>query len=194
MGQVLLQKKASDDRLKVIELREVKKKTFKEIGNLFMVSSNRAMQIYNKAKIIQEYGYDNPDNPFYGLTTHARRVCKERGLMNRDQIIAAVKEGRLHPKNNSICDRCLKQYHDEMCLKHPEYEQGVIAGHIVIKRVNLSRNYGIKTYIEICEWAGQPEISERTPCPLCGCKGLDHKLLCPRCGVEINKKLSCQEN
>jgi len=93
------------DRLSLIlELRESKNQTFKAIGEAIGTGGQRAAQLYRKAKWLQEWNkHGEKGDPYFGLSVRAANCCSNANLINREQIAAAIKDGRLHPKNTTGC-------------------------------------------------------------------------------------------
>lgn len=86
-----------DERLsRIIKLRESENQTFKAIGEAIGTCWQRAAQLYHKAKQLQE---GREGDPYFGLSVRATNCCHNANLMNREQIEAAIKDGRLQPKN-----------------------------------------------------------------------------------------------
>lgn len=72
--------------------------SFGEIGNEIGCSSQRARELYQKAKFFREYHEQGEaGDPLYGLSVRTRNVCLNAGLTNRDKIEDAIKDGRMHP-------------------------------------------------------------------------------------------------
>jgi hypothetical protein len=83
----------------VLRLREVEKKTFREIGSLLGVCFSQASNIYERAvRRRQDFEDGEKVNPYFGLSCRATNCCRNANLMNRAQIMAAIKEGSFHPK------------------------------------------------------------------------------------------------
>lgn len=81
------------DRLRlVLRLRE-EVKTYHEIGEVLGCTRQNVEVLYKRAKHLLEYR----SHPLFGLPVRAFRVCQGEGLESREQIIEAIKEGRLHP-------------------------------------------------------------------------------------------------
>jgi Sigma-70, region 4 len=130
---------------RVIEMREVEKRTWRQIGAEFGVGVERSRQIYAQAKRI-----DDPDRPFYGLSTRSANILGYRlyWLGRREEV-----DGIL----------CYKDLTREDVRK--AYEVGIL-------RANSCRGMGKKTFKEIAAWAGfelPPRPKKKVKlCPHCG--------------------------
>lgn len=90
--------------LLIVKLRESEKQTFKAIGEAIGTGGQRAAQLYHMAKRLQEWHKQGEKgDPYFGLSVRSANCCNNANLMNRAQIEAAIKDGRLHPKNTVGC-------------------------------------------------------------------------------------------
>lgn len=94
-----INQKLNDRMLAIVRLREFDKLTFKEIGKSIGICGGRASDLYKTAKRRQEWhAKGESGDPYYGLSTRAINICRGANLLNREQILEAVKDGRLTTK------------------------------------------------------------------------------------------------
>ena len=111
MGKAML---ADERMLRIVMLRELEGRTFKEIGSSIGVCWQSAAMIYHKAMSIKARNKTGEDDPYFGLSVRAANCCNNAGLMTRLEIESAIKDGRLHPKNKSRCIGYGKKIHIEI--------------------------------------------------------------------------------
>jgi hypothetical protein len=130
---------------RVIEMREVEKRTWRQIGAELGVGVERSRQIYAQAK-----RPDDPDRPYYGLSTRAANILAYR----------LYRFGRREEVDGILCYKDLTR---EDVRK--AYEVGEL-------RRNSCYGMGKKTLAEIAVWAGfelPPRPKKKVKlCPHCG--------------------------
>ena len=108
---------------RVMELRETQNKTFREIGRELGCTSNRARKLYVRAKAHREYhAAGESGDPHFGLSVRAANGCRNRNLMSREQIAAAIKDGTLHPSHPRCRNfgwKSYKEIHEWLGLHQP---------------------------------------------------------------------------
>src|ERR1041385_6575087 len=122
---------------RIITLRESEKQTFKAIGQAIGTSAGRTAELYHKAKRLQErHKQGEKGDPYFGLSVRAANVCNHANLLNRSQIEAAIKDGRLHPRNTVGCRNYGWKTHREIhkWLGLPEPRAAAQFASIKIKR------------------------------------------------------------
>ena len=77
-----------------IHLREMRRYSFREIGQRLGVGASRAHAIYQAAIFRREY---TPEC-FYTLSVRTVQVLENLNLRNREEVLAAVTDGRLSLK------------------------------------------------------------------------------------------------
>ena len=77
-----------------IHLREMRRYGFREIGQRFGVGASRARAIYREAIFRREY---TPEC-FHSLSVRTVHVLENLNLKNREEVLAAVTDGRLSIK------------------------------------------------------------------------------------------------
>ena len=100
----------NERKLRILELREIKNKNFREIGIEIGCSTQRANQLYKRAVKIREINQSGESRyPYFGLSTRIATALESVHLNNRGQIETAVK-GRFDFKQirnfgfNSYCE------------------------------------------------------------------------------------------
>lgn len=84
----------NERKLRILELREIKNKNFREIGIEIGCSTQRANQIYKRAVKIREINQSGESRyPYFGLSTRIANALATVDLNNREQIETAVKRG-----------------------------------------------------------------------------------------------------
>ena len=131
---------------RVIEMREVEKRTWRQTGAELGVGVVRARQIYLRAKHIQEILNDPQRvlDPFWVLETRAANILHNAGIETREAALKAYEAGE---------------------LRSPYYKDYGWHG---------CRGLGKKTLKEIADWAGfelqQAPKKKVKFCPHCGRK------------------------
>ena len=87
-------------RRRIVELRE-SGKTFREIGEALGVSRSYAQSLYSRAvrRMLRS------GDPLAALSQRARNCLAREGLETREQVIAVIARGLLHPSATRFTDR-----------------------------------------------------------------------------------------
>lgn len=97
---------------RVYFLRE-EKATFREIGNVLGISSNRAREIYVQALHKIKLSEDPATRDFCALSMRACNVLWNYDLTTREKAIAAIKAGAFEKKNR--VRNCAEHTYRELC-------------------------------------------------------------------------------
>jgi hypothetical protein len=130
---------------RVIEMREVEKRTWRQIGAELGVGVERSRQIYAQAKRPDDAG-----KPYYGLSTRAANIlgCRLYDLGAREDVGGVL---------------CYKD------LTREDVRKALAAGKL---RAKSCFGLGKKTLAEIAAWAGfklpQRPVKKVKLCPHCG--------------------------
>jgi hypothetical protein len=94
-------------RRRIVELRE-SGKTFREIGEALGVSRSYAQSLYSRAvrRMLRS------GDPLAALSQRARNCLAREGLETREQVIAVIARGLLHPQRNPLYG---PKTHAEIC-------------------------------------------------------------------------------
>ena len=84
--------------------------TYKEIGKRMDVGAQRARELHR----IALWKMEHQNEWWAGLSVRAANCLNNRNLVTRDQIMEAVKNGTLHPKNRNTRNYGWKS-HAEVC-------------------------------------------------------------------------------
>ena len=103
-------------RVEVHKLRTHYKFGFAQIGRICGMSGKQARQTFNTAeKMYQKYNNRHNDQFYFFSKKNASLLCKRLGISGKENIIKAIKSGRIRPGADG-CERLSLPLYRKMCI------------------------------------------------------------------------------